>query len=104
MKHVAQNSDSNYDISTESQGEEESMQKVSVRETRQYISRLLDSVARGEEILITRRGKPVARLIPVSPANTKQVHFPDRAPLRDSIPPARKTSKDLIREIREGRG
>jgi prevent-host-death family protein len=31
------------------------------------LSALLDRVERGEEIVITRRGKPVARLVPAGP-------------------------------------
>lgn len=32
-----------------------------------HLAALLDRVARGEEITITRRGHPVARLVPASP-------------------------------------
>jgi prevent-host-death family protein len=34
---------------------------------RNHLSELLDRVARGEAITITRRGEPVARLVPVVP-------------------------------------
>ena len=37
---------------------------VSAREANQQFSRLLGEVARGEEIVITRRGQPVASLAP----------------------------------------
>ena len=37
---------------------------VSVREAKSHLSRLLDQVSQGEEIVIARSGKPVARLIP----------------------------------------
>ena len=74
------------------------MQRVGVRETRERIAQLIDAVARGEEVLITRRGKPVARLVPVSRQSNKVPKFPDRAPLRAKIPPARKPSSDLIRD------
>ncbi len=30
-----------------------------------HLSRLLDQVEQGEEVIITRRGKPVAKLVPV---------------------------------------
>ncbi|MGH7267577.1 MAG: type II toxin-antitoxin system Phd/YefM family antitoxin [Candidatus Rokuibacteriota bacterium] len=33
-----------------------------------HLSRLLSRVARGEEIVIAKAGKPIARLVPVSPA------------------------------------
>ncbi len=41
------------------------MRKVSAREANQAFSKLLAEVAEGEEVIITRRGKPVARLSPV---------------------------------------
>jgi len=39
--------------------------EVSVYAAKTHLSRLLDRAARGEEIVITRNGKPVARLVPV---------------------------------------
>ena len=41
------------------------MRQVSSREAHRRFSKLLAEVADGEEIVITRRGKPVARLCPV---------------------------------------
>jgi len=40
------------------------MKTVSAREANQQFSRLLGEVARGEEIVITRRGQPVATMVP----------------------------------------
>ena len=39
---------------------------VGVHEAKTHLSRLLDDVAAGEEILITRRGAPAARLVGLS--------------------------------------
>jgi prevent-host-death family protein len=41
------------------------MKRVSAREANQKFSKLLAEVARGQEVVITRHGKPVARLTPV---------------------------------------
>ena len=41
------------------------MAEVSVREARRRFSRLLQRVAEGEEIVISRAGKAVARLVPI---------------------------------------
>ena len=38
--------------------------RVGVRELRQNLSRYLDRVKRGEELVVTERGEQVARLIP----------------------------------------
>lgn len=80
------------------------MQRVSVRETRQHISRLLDAVAAGEEIIIMRRGKPAARLLPPSEAKPVQIRFPDRSALRAMLPPVKLPASQLIRDIRDERG
>jgi prevent-host-death family protein len=37
---------------------------VSFRELRERLAGLLDDVARGEQIVVTRRGKRVARIVP----------------------------------------
>lgn len=39
--------------------------QVDIREARDQLSKLLQQVAAGEEIVITRDGVPVARLVPV---------------------------------------
>ncbi len=41
-------------------------QYVSLREANQHFSRSIDAVQEGNEIIITRRDKPVARLIPAN--------------------------------------
>ena len=81
----------------------ETMQKVSVREARQHIGRLLDAVAAGEEILIMRRGKPAARMVAASEVKVGKIRFPDRSALRAMLPPAKVPSTMLIREMRDER-
>lgn len=44
------------------------MKTASVAEAKSHLSSLIAEVATGDEILITRRGKPVARLIAEAPA------------------------------------
>ena len=41
------------------------MKTVSVHEAKTHLSKLLVQVGQGEEIIIARAGKPVARLVPV---------------------------------------
>lgn len=41
------------------------MKVVNTHEAKTHLSRLLDEVAGGQEILIARAGKPVARLAPI---------------------------------------
>ena len=40
------------------------MTEVGAFDAKTHLSSLLDKVAQGEEVLITRRGLPVARLVP----------------------------------------
>ncbi len=40
--------------------------RIGIREANQQLSRYIAAVERGEEVIITRRGRPVARLMPVS--------------------------------------
>ncbi len=41
------------------------MAQVNVHEAKTHLSRLLKRVAAGEEIVIAKAGKPIARLVPV---------------------------------------
>ena len=47
------------------------MEKVNVHDAKTHFSRLLDRAQEGEEILIAKAGKPVARLGPLA-AQTKK--------------------------------
>lgn len=40
---------------------------VNVHEAKTHFSQLLERVRRGEEIIVAKAGKPVARLVPVAP-------------------------------------
>jgi len=46
------------------------METINVHAAKTQLSRLLDAVAAGEEIIIAKAGKPVARLVPI--ADSKQ--------------------------------
>lgn len=40
------------------------MQIINIYDAKTHLSRLLDQVAQGEEIIIARAGKPLAKLVP----------------------------------------
>ena len=42
------------------------MKTYNIHEAKTHLSRLLQAVAAGEEIMIAKAGKPVAKLVPVS--------------------------------------
>lgn len=79
------------------------MQKINAKDARKNISQLLDQINSGEEIIILRRGKPVARMSKVEEDKTL-LQFPERSALRSKIPPMTQKSAALIRDIRDGRG
>lgn len=54
------------------------MVEFNVHEAKTHLSRLLARVASGEEILISRAGKPIARLVPVARGRPKRVPDEDK--------------------------
>ena len=40
-------------------------QQISLREANQHLSQYIEAVERGEEIIITKRGQPIAKLSPI---------------------------------------
>ena len=53
------------------------MRTATVRDLRNHYTSLLSWVSAGEEIVITQRGKPVARLIPEKPVAATKVNWAD---------------------------
>jgi prevent-host-death family protein len=45
--------------------------RVGLREANQKFSKLVRAVRRGKEVILTDRGKPVARLVPIATASTE---------------------------------
>ena len=70
------------------------MQTVNIHEAKTHLSRLLEQVAGGDEIIIAKAGKAIARLVPLDAAPKKRrlgrlkgkLNVPDNfdAPLTDS--------------------
>jgi prevent-host-death family protein len=54
------------------------MRTAGIREARQDLTSLLDDVRKGREVVITERGRPVARLVPMK----RRKPFPNLAPVR----------------------
>ncbi|MFV1963736.1 MAG: type II toxin-antitoxin system Phd/YefM family antitoxin [Acidimicrobiia bacterium] len=49
------------------------MKAVGIHEAKTNFSRLLRRVAAGEEVVITRSGSPVARIVPVEPITRRVI-------------------------------
>lgn len=46
---------------------------VNIHEAKTHLSRLVERVERGEEVVIARAGRPVARLVPFRPRTAPRV-------------------------------
>ena len=64
------------------------------------MSELLDKVEAGEEVVITRHGRPAAHLRPVSRPK-RPLPLDDLAAFRTTMPPLRRPSAELLREMRD---
>jgi prevent-host-death family protein len=73
------------------------MKQLNIREARQSLSQLEKLLAEEGEITITRRGEPIARVVPVSPLRT----IPSHQDLRQKMPRMKKGSEALIRAERD---
>ena len=75
------------------------MRRAGVREARQDLTSLLDDVRKGREVVITDRGRAVARLVPV------QSHrpFPDLKKIRAKSRPLASSLSQAVFEDREDR-
>ena len=72
------------------------MRKVNVKEARGSLSRLLDEANRGEKIIVTRRGKGIACIVPTDLTE----RLPSLVQFRTSI---RLSGKPLSDTVVEGR-
>jgi len=75
------------------------MKKLTIRETRQGLSRLEKILAQEGEVTITRRGEAIARVVQIG----KQKPIPSHHDLRKKMRHMRKDSAILIRQDRDGR-
>ena len=77
------------------------MQQVSVREVRDNLRAYLDRAEAGEEIVVMRRGKEVARIVP---PRREARRFPDLTEFRESIRlRGQSVSETVIQQRRESR-
>jgi len=76
------------------------MRHISIREVRSELSRIEEVVDREGELVVTRNGRPLVKIVPLH----RSVAPPSHADLRASMPRMRRPSSELIREDREARG
>jgi len=79
------------------------MSRYSVAEAKNTLSSLLDKVAAGEEVVITKHGRPIAEIRPVTAENRRSGKF-DYARLRadrDARGPIGITSVELLNALHD---
>lgn len=79
------------------------MTTVGAFEAKTHLSSLLDRVANGERITISRHGVPAAMLVPISESHTQLKHEDIVAVMRElrkRVKPGEKTVRQMIGEGR----
>ena len=81
------------------------MSTYSVAEAKNTLPRLLDKALAGEQVVITRHGKPIAEIRPVAETKprvdreTRRAAMERLKQMRDSLPPADQTSVELLDDL-----
>jgi antitoxin (DNA-binding transcriptional repressor) of toxin-antitoxin stability system len=79
--------------------EHKKMKTLSIREARQALTHLESLLAEEGELTITRRGEPIARVLPIG----KKRPMPSHSNLRENMPRLRDGSEQIVREDRDAR-
>ena len=76
------------------------MQAMSLAHAKAHLSELLNAVEAGEEVVITRHGRPIARVVP---ANQPKERLPLQrlAKLRQQVPAWQGSSAASLRALRD---
>ena len=76
------------------------MVTVNLAQAKAHLSELLDKVEAGEEIVVTRHGRPVARILATGQPR-QPLPLDELAAFRATMPRLRKSSAKLLREARD---
>ena len=78
------------------------MREIPASEAKTHLPRLLGDVARGETIIITRHGRPIARLVPEDTRRQEELAkvLADLDDLRKTMPPL--TLDEILSARHEG--
>jgi prevent-host-death family protein len=75
---------------------------ASAKDLRFYSKNLLDAVSRGEEVIITYRGKPCAKLTPIDKVDKKKLQADPLFGIWKGHNPTKDVDK-YVRNLRKGR-
>lgn len=78
------------------------MGAYSIAEAKAHLSALLDQVARGEVVTLTKRGKPIARIVPAGQLSAKpKLDLRALKNFRSSVPVSPVNSTTMVRKMRD---
>ncbi len=77
------------------------MIRTGIKEMRKNLTKYLESVQKGEEIIITKRDEPIAKIVPIPTKQPKALS--SREQLRNLIKPQGAPLSQVVSENREER-
>jgi prevent-host-death family protein len=79
------------------------MREVQASEAKTHLPQLLDEVERGETVVITRHGRPIARLVPEAERRRAEIDEAIESIKRSRVGRGAVTTEEILSSIREGR-
>ena len=79
------------------------MREVQASEAKTHLPQLLDDVERGETVVITRHGRPIARLVPEARRRQAEIDEAVESIKRLRAGRGTITTEEILSSIREGR-
>jgi prevent-host-death family protein len=73
----------------------------SVAEAKARLNGILRRVEAGEKVTITRRGRPIATIVPAPVETRKSINREASEALRRTLPRSRTSTARLVRELRD---
>ena len=74
---------------------------VSVAEAKSHLSEIIARVEAGDEVVITKRGVEVVRMIPIVPKKATKINWEAIRKFRESLPISEISGAELIRQMRD---
>ncbi len=79
------------------------MGAFSIAEAKAQLSAIVEMVERGESVTITKRGKPVVKMVPANAPPVKpKMDLDELRAIRATLPRMKISSVDIIRKMRDG--
>lgn len=77
------------------------MGAYSVAEAKAHLSEILKQVETGRKVTITKRGRPIATIVPIQKEARKTINWAAIEALRQTLPRSRASAARLVREMRD---